>query len=904
MPKLVNFDSLVIMKQDMERAYDAAQYEDTIYKKWERSGYFDPDNLNLSEDTPAYSIVMPPPNVTGDLHIGHAAMLAYQDSLIRFYRMNGYRAVWIPGTDHAAIATQTKVEKKLQKEEGKNRYDYGREEFLKRVEQFAQQSHDNIVNQIKKMGSSCDWGREAYTLDDIRTRTVRQIFKMMYEDGLIYQGERIVNWCPRCHSTLADDEVEYKQQKAKLYTFKYNSELPITIATTRPETKLGDTAIAVHPDDERYQDHIGKTYEVDFLGIPLKLKVIADKAIDPEFGTGALGVTPAHSVADWDLAENNNLDIVKVIDEDGNIRDGFGEFSGKTVDQARKEILEKLRNNDLLEKEEEMENNISLCYRCDTPIEPLPSLQWFIDVNKEVPKFGKSIKGLCQEAVSKGVFGRDPIQIIPERFEKQYFNWIDNLRDWCISRQIWYGHQIPVWYKGKEKHVGVEEPQEEGWKQDKDTLDTWFSSGLWTFSTLALDPEQIIQEEGKIKISSDDFSHFHPTNVLETAYDILFFWVARMIIMTTYSVEDIPFYDVYLHGLVLDGEGKKMSKSKGNVIDPLDMIVKHGADATRLSLIIGSTPGHDLCLSDEKIAGFKKFVNKLWNISRFVLTKVDTHTAENLKNHSSKDLTLADKWILKKFNELVEEINRDLKQYKFSQAGENLKHYTWEELADWYLEITKFEDKGPKNEILLYILNNLLKMWHPFIPFVTEAIWQKYNDNLLISENWAESVTILNDDDLGQANDFEVVRNVISAIRNARAENSVDPGRKVEAVIGADQYLDVLNSNQALIKGMRTGVSGLEIKERVEKQSQAIYTVTGKVEIYLLGAVDKEKEKERIIKEISNLKKQKDNTEQKLNNEEFVNKAPEQVVNKEKEKLENIETELENLQEQLKSIEN
>ncbi len=890
------------MKQEMEKAYNAANYENEIYEKWEMSGFFNPDNLDLAKDAPNYSIVMPPPNVTGDLHIGHVAMLAYQDSLIRFYRMQGYRSVWIPGTDHAAIATQTKVEKKLQQEEGKSRYEYSREEFLEKVKQFAQESHNNIVNQIKKMGSSCDWEREAYTLDRVRTKTVRQVFKMMHEDGLIYQGERIVNWCPRCHSTLADDEAEYKQQKSKLYFLKYTPDLPITIATTRPETKLGDTAIAVHPDDNRYQDYIGKTFKVNFLGILLKLKVIADKGIDPEFGTGALGVTPAHSVADWEFAENNDLDIVKVINEDGKIRNGFGEFSGKDVEQARKIIVDKLRSEKLLEKEEEIENNISLCYRCDTPIEPLPSLQWFINVNKKIPKFGKTIKKLCQDAVNKGVFGREPIRIIPQRFEKHYFNWIDNLRDWCISRQIWYGHQIPVWYRGDERYIGVEEPQEEGWEQDKDTLDTWFSSGLWTFSTLASDPNQIIQEGNNIIIDNKDFNNFHPTNVLETGYDILFFWVARMIIMTTYAVGDIPFYDVYLHGLILDGQGKKMSKSKGNVINPLNMIDKHGTDAVRFSLMIGSTPGHDSCLSDEKIAGFSKFVNKLWNISRFILNKIDQNTSGSLEGYSSEDFTLADKWILKKFNELFKEVTKDLEKYKFSQAGEKLKRYTWEELADWYLEITKFEDKGPKNDILLYILNNLLKMWHPFIPFVTEAIWQKYNESLLISEKWVKNVTILSNDDLEKADDFEIVQDVISAIRNARAENNVDPGRRLEMIIGADKYMDIIKDNQILVQNMRTGINNLIIREKVEKQAQAIYTVTGKIEIYLLGAIDKDKEKERISKEISNLEKQKKNTQQKLDSKEFINKAPEQVVNKEKQKLENVKTELENLAGQLRQF--
>ena len=581
------------MKKELPKAYEPSKYEDGIYKKWEKSGLFNPDKIpptpfnkgGVLDKRKSYTISMPPPNVTGTLHMGHAVMLAIEDILTRYHRMKGERTLWVPGTDHAAIATQTKVEKELRKE-GKDRHKLGREKFLKEVNKFAQESHDTIVNQIKKMGSSCDWSREAYTLDEVRTRAVRTVFKMMYDDGLIYRGERIVNWCPRCHSTLADDEVEYKEQKAKLYTFKYSKDFPFTIATTRPETKLGDTAVAVNPKDERYKKYIGKEYEVDFVGIKLKLKIIADREVDMEFGTGALGVTPAHSMIDWHMAEENKLDIIKVIDEDGNIREGFDPFSGEDVFRARKMIVNKLKKDKLLEKEEEVDNKLSICYRCDTPIEPLPSLQWFIDVHKKIKRRGnKSIKELSVDAVKSGVFGRDKINIIPERFEKNYFHWMDNLRDWCISRQIWFGHQIPVWHKEsiineqltinndeENIYVGVEAPEGKGWTQDTDTLDTWFSSGLWTFSTLAQKPDQIKIKDGKLVIDSEDFKNFHPTNVLETGYDILFFWIARMIIMTTYAIEDIPFQDVYLHGLVKDEKGKKMSKSLGNTIDPLDMI--------------------------------------------------------------------------------------------------------------------------------------------------------------------------------------------------------------------------------------------------------------------------------------------------------------------------------------------
>ncbi|HMB65998.1 MAG TPA: class I tRNA ligase family protein, partial [Patescibacteria group bacterium] len=895
--------------------------------------------MNLDKNAPTYSIVIPPPNVTGILHMGHAAMLAFEDILTRFYRMRGYRALWIPGTDHAAIATQAKVENKVLQEEGKTRYDLGKEEFLQKVQEFASNSHSTIQNQIKKMGSSCDWSREVYTLDEVRTRAVRSVFKLMYEDGLIYQGERIVNWCPHCHSTLSDDEVEYKEQQSGLYTFKYSRDFPFAIATTRPETKLGDTAVAVNPEDERYKDYIGREYEVDFLGVTLKLKIVADSGVDPEFGTGALGVTPAHSMADWELAEKHGLDMVRVIDEDGRIKEGFGDFSGSSVQEARDKIVAKLEREGLLQSEEEADNNLSVCYRCDSPVEPLPSLQWFIDVNKKIPKFGQSIKELCSDAVRKGVFDRNKINIIPERFEKHYFHWIDNLRDWCISRQIWFGHQIPVWYNDKSQkskvknqkclnfrrkdifqaikkgektvetralnpeekdryfgdikegeeaflnlkqedhildslrtkikrvkiynsieeltaeeniqeimpeaktekdlielynnipgykdkieanglvalelgeteevpenislYVGVEPPQEEGWVQDEDTLDTWFSSGLWTFSTMAHSPEDIKIEDGKIKIDSSDFENFHPTSVLETGYDILFFWVARMIIMTTYAVEDIPFQDVYLHGLVLDGKGKKMSKSKGNSIDPLDMVDKYGTDSTRLSLVIGSSPGHDIKLSEEKVAGFRNFVNKLWNVGRFILT---TYQEKQLSPEELQEqATDADIWIWERMRELIKEVTYGLQRYNFSYVGERLRDFTHHELADWYLEVSKFEDnKEVKSHILYTILRDLLKLWHPYTPYVTEVMWSHFNDSDLIVAEWPNASEYqLNWPRRGGEN-FDLIKDIIASIRNARAENQVEPGKKIKARIRAGEKKEILEANRPVIQGLRT----------------------------------------------------------------------------------------------------
>src|SRR3989344_1007545 len=604
--------------KELPKAYEPKNYDDGIYKKWEESGLFNPDicvKQGVSSAKADYfSIVLPPPNVTGTLHMGHAVMLAIQDVMVRYHRMKGDRTLWVPGTDHAAIATQAKVEKLLMEKGLKNpRQELGREKFLAEVKKFAQESHDIIVNQSRKMGASLDWSREAFTLDEPRNLAVRAVFKKMYDDGLIYRGHRIVNWCPHCLSTLADDEVVYKEQVAKLYTFKYDKDFPIAISTTRPETKLGDTAVAANPKDKRYKKLIGKTFSVkSFAGGPdLKIKIIASDEVDMNFGTGALGVTPAHSLVDYEMAQKNKLPVIKVIGEDGKMTGEAGKrYVGLTVKEARRKVAEYLQKNGLMEKEEQVPNNLSVCYRCETPIEPLPSKQWFIDVNKPVKARGKkSLKQLMQRAVGNK---KGQITIVPEHFEKNYFHWIDNLHDWCISRQIWYGHQIPVWYKGDEIYVDVNPPKDEGWQQDPDTLDTWFSSGLWTFSTL-----------GYPNLKAEDLKNYHPTSVMETGYDILFFWVARMILMTTYVLGDIPFKKVYLHGLVRDEKGTKMSKSLGNVIDPLDMIAKYGTDATRLSLLVGNTPGNDMKLSEEKIAGFRNFTNKLWNISRFMLLNIE-----------------------------------------------------------------------------------------------------------------------------------------------------------------------------------------------------------------------------------------------------------------------------------------
>ncbi|MCD4693911.1 valine--tRNA ligase [bacterium] len=894
------------MKLDVDKVYSPKKYEKKVYDSWEKSGYFNPDNLNLEKDAPFYSIVMPPPNVTGTLHLGHASMLAYEDILTRFYRMRGFRTLWVPGTDHAAIATQAKVDKIINSE-GKNRHDLGRKKFLKRVEEFASNSHDTIVNQVRKMGSSCDWSREAYTLDEVRTRVVRSVFKMMHEDDLIYRGERIVNWCPCCRSTLSDDEVEYKDQNTKLYTFKYSKDFPFSIATTRPETKLGDTAVAVNPKDNRYKKYIGKEYKVDFLGIKLNLKIIADRNVDMEFGTGALGVTPAHSAVDWDMATKNDLKIIKVIDEEGKIKKDFGDFSNLPVKEARDLIVNGLKEQELIEKEEDVGNNLSICYRCDTAIEPLPSLQWFLDVNKKIPKYGKSIKELSTEAVRNGVFGREKINIFPKRFEKNYFHWMDNLRDWCISRQIWFGHQVPVWYKGEEIYVGIEEPKEDGWIQDRDTLDTWFSSGLWTFSTLVNSADQISIKDGKLVIDSDDFKNFHPTAVLETGYDILFFWIARMIIMTTYALEDIPFQDVYLHGLVLDDKGKKMSKSKGNVIDPLDTIEKFGADATRLSLIIGASSGNDLKLNEEKVASFRNFINKLWNVSRYILLSVDEKYYQIDSDIVPELKNLSEEWIVMELAKTIITVNNSIIYYNFSMAGEELRDFLWHKFADWYIEASKFNENDNKEEVLIFVLKNILKLLHPYIPFVTESIWSLLNEEKqLIIESWPNINCFIDfsakNSNLGMGDDFKIIIDIIESIRNARSENNIEPAKKIEAIIHAGAKKDLIESQAHLIKKLKTGIDKIEIKEKREKIKDSIYLVIDDVEIYLIGAIDKDKERERINKEIDKLNNAINISEKKLENKDFTDKAPGEVVKKVEKILKTSRDEIKKLKNKISNL--
>ncbi len=683
------------------RPYNPEETEERIYKLWEESGFFNPDNLPGDRKEP-FCIVLPPPNTTGTLHVGGALMTVIEDIIIRYKRMQGFKTLWLPGTDHAAIATNAKVENILYKKEGKTRHDIGRESFVAKVEAFVEENKGALKHQISKMGASLDWSREAFTLDEKRNMAVRTAFKRMYDAGLIYRGERIVNWDPKGQTTISDDELVHREEKTKLYYLKYG---PFVIATARPETKFGDKYVVMHPQDARYKMYRHRqVIELEWINGPITATVIKDERIDQGFGTGVMTVTPAHSAIDFDIALTHSLDKETIIDKYGKLLPIAGEFAGLKIKVAREKILEKLRLKGLLVKEEDYTHNIATAERTGGIVEPQIMTQWFIDVNKPiVERDNRSLKELMQEAVSSGA-----IKILPDRFEKIYFHWIDNLHDWNISRQIWYGHRIPAWYREKEIYVGIEPPEGVGWEQDPDTLDTWFSSGLWTFSTLGWPQD------------TQDLRTYHPTDVIESGYDILFFWIARMILMSEFLLGTIPFKTVYLHGLVRNEKGEKLSKSLGDNVDPIEIASRYGTDALRMALIVGVGPGSDSKLANDKLKAYRNFANKIWNIARFVLSQ-----------ERSGEL---DQELVGEFDALARDTTRDMEHYRLSSAAEKIYAYLWHRFADEIIEESK--KQTGRGETLYYILEHSLKLLHPFMPFITEEIWSESKESLLMIEPW------------------------------------------------------------------------------------------------------------------------------------------------------------------------
>ncbi len=716
------------------RPYNPAEQEPRMLELWEDSGYANPDVCVekgvIEPDAEPYSIVLPPPNVTGTLHMGHAAMLAIEDILIRYHRMRGYKTLWLPGTDSAAIATQSKVETDIYKKEKKTRHDLGREELLKRIEQFTDESKATIINQTKKMGSSLDWSRYAYTMDEERYAAVMEAFVRMYDAGLIYRGDRIVNWDPKLQTTVSDDEIEHVEQKDPFFHFKYG---PFDIGTVRPETKFVDKYVVMHPEDERYAQYKhGQTIEVEWINGPITATIIKDKAADMSFGSGVMTITPAHSAIDFEIAQRHGLDMERVIDDRGILLPIAGEFAGMHIKKARALIVDKLKAKGLIAKVDEgYMHNVATNSRGGGIIEPQIKRQWFIAVNKKA-KFpdGKTrtLKEWMRHAVESGEVG-----IMPERFEKIYYHWIDNLRDWCISRQIWFGHRIPAWFKDDEVKVQAGSPGE-GWEQDPDTLDTWFSSGLWTFSTLGWPDD------------THDMKTYHPTSVLETGYDILFFWVARMVLMSGFLLGEVPFRKVYLHGLVRDGSGRKMSKSLGNIIDPLTMVEKYGADAARLSLVIGASMGNDVKLSEDRVRGYKHFGNKVWNIARFVLENQQDPRGPSSGRPEDGPLGEEDRLLIVEAHTVAKQVSEHIDRFRLDLAADQVYHFVWDRFAAEILESSKPILKGDdaaarqgRAAALSEILGISLKILHPFMPFVTEAIWQQLpqkESDLLMVAKW------------------------------------------------------------------------------------------------------------------------------------------------------------------------
>jgi len=878
---------------NLEKNYDPNKVEDKWYEYWMENNLF---KAKVDQKKVAYSIVMPPPNVTGQLHMGHALDNTLQDILTRWKRMKGFSALWLPGTDHASIATEVKVVNKL-REENIDKDKLGRGGFLEKAWEWKDEYGNRITNQLRKMGSSCDWSRERFTMDAGCSEAVKEVFIKLYNKGLIYQGDYIVNWCPSCQTTLSDVEVEHEEQEGKLFYIKYplkNSQKYIEVATTRPETMLGDTAIAVNPSDDRYKDLIGKTAILPLMN--REIPIIADPFVDSEFGTGMVKVTPAHDPNDFDMGERNDLEVIKVINEDAKMTDNTGKYKKMDRYECRQVVIEDLKELGLLTKIEEHTHSVGQCYRCDTVIEPLVSKQWFVKM--------RPLAEPAIEAVKKG-----DIKFIPERFSKVYLNWMENIKDWCISRQLWWGHRIPVWYcqDCDEVIVSREEPQScpncggHNLKQDEDVLDTWFSSALWPFSTMGW-PKK-----------TEDLQYFYPTDVLVTGRDIIFFWVARMIFMGLEFMDQPPFHDVYVHGLIRDAQGRKMSKSLGNGIDPLEVIEKYGADALRFTLITGNTPGNDMRFREEKLEASRNFANKIWNAARFILMNVKDFSYDLTKQDELK-MNMADKWMLSRTNQVIKEVDQALSRYSFGEMSKTLYDFIWNEYCDWYIEILKerlYQDKDvlakkTAQYMGIRILRDILKLMHPVMPMITEEIWQKLaiSEQSIMITSWPE-YDELEIDKIAETK-MKLVMNIIKAVRNIRNEMKVDPGRRIEAFFLADgQQQKILEEGKRYIKNLAR-IEDINIKAELKKRPQPASTaIVDGIEIILplTGMLDLQKELVRLKKEIENVNYEIERARGKLANKGFVNNAPQNLVEGEKEKLEDYQDKKEKLLDRIEQLE-
>ncbi len=855
--------------KELPKTYDPSASEEKLYKFWNDSGFF---NAEVDENKKPFTIVIPPPNVTGQLHMGHAFDETLQDILIRFKRMQGYSALWMPGTDHAGIATQIKVEENLRKEEGLTRYDLGREKFLERVWDWKHQYGSRIIEQLKKLGSSCDWRRERFTMDEGCSKAVKEVFVNLYEKGLIYKGHRIINWCPNCATALSDAEVEYENQAGKLWHIRYpltDGSGELVVATTRPETFMGDTGVAVNPNDERYKHLIGKTCILPIMN--REIPIFGDEYVDMEFGTGCVKVTTCHDPNDFEMGQRHNLEQILVFNEDATVNENGGKYEGLDRYACREAVIKDLEEGGYLVKIEEHEHNVGTCYRCGTTVEPMTSAQWFV---KMAP--------LAKPAMDVVNDGR--VKFVPERFSKTYLRWMENVHDWCISRQLWWGHRIPAYYCDDcgEMVVAKEDvtvcPKCGGthMRQEEDVLDTWFSSALWPFSTLGW-PEK-----------TKELDYFYPTSVLVTGYDIIFFWVARMIFSGMEQMKEEPFKTVYIHGLVRDAQGRKMSKSLGNGIDPLEIIDKYGADALRFTLVTGNSPGNDMRFSTEKVESSRNFANKIWNASRFIQMNLTIDKAE-----LPETLALEDKWILSKFNDLVKAVTENIDKYELGLAVQKLYDFIWDNFCDWYIEIVKprlqNKDDVQANEnaqkVLCYVLSNTMKLLHPFMPFITETIWQALpheGESIMISK-WPEYQESLNF--ATQAEQVETIMDTIRAIRARRAEMNVPPSKKAQVIL--------FTENRNAYEAGSTFFAKLAYASEIQFVDAAPSNVESMVSVVTKGAqvympmgelVDFEKEKARLEKEKAKVQKDIDFVMKKLNNEGFVAKAPAAVIAQEREK--------------------